>query len=252
MPSRQRERRLLRMLVASVADSALERATTLDRGRRAPLGPPPGPRRAGWSSWACSPIGSTTSSSPLAGRPDVPLQVHARYIAHRDPRRLRHRRHSSSVAPWQTGVYWAKRRPAPTSSPSPWTRPAASSRRRTRYRDYAISRDLIHWESQSVTRADSDDRPPLPGARPARHRRSCSSPASAPTTAPSGSSAPPPTCSHESEMPDGHHLAAARIPCRATSSQRSPPPWRERRRCEQLGTRVCRPALSGGRLRSQE
>src|SRR4029079_12042476 len=26
----------------------------------------------------------------------------------------------------------------------------------TRYRDYAISRDLIHWESQSVTRADSE------------------------------------------------------------------------------------------------
>ena len=26
----------------------------------------------------------------------------------------------------------------------------------TRYRDYAVSRDLIHWESQSATRADSD------------------------------------------------------------------------------------------------
>ena len=25
----------------------------------------------------------------------------------------------------------------------------------TRYRDYAISRDLIHWESQSTTRADN-------------------------------------------------------------------------------------------------
>jgi hypothetical protein len=26
----------------------------------------------------------------------------------------------------------------------------------TRYRDYAISRELIHWESQGITRADSD------------------------------------------------------------------------------------------------
>ena len=26
----------------------------------------------------------------------------------------------------------------------------------TQYKDFAISRDLIHWESQSVTRADSD------------------------------------------------------------------------------------------------
>ena len=34
----------------------------------------------------------------------------------------------------------------------------------TRYRDYAISRDLIHWESQSVTRADSDT-----GCRYQRH-----------------------------------------------------------------------------------
>jgi hypothetical protein len=28
-----------------------------------------------------------------------------------------------------------------------------------RYRDYAISRDLIHWESQSATRADSETGP---------------------------------------------------------------------------------------------
>jgi hypothetical protein len=26
----------------------------------------------------------------------------------------------------------------------------------TRYRDYAVSRELIHWESQSSTRADSE------------------------------------------------------------------------------------------------
>jgi hypothetical protein len=26
----------------------------------------------------------------------------------------------------------------------------------TRYRDYAISQDLFHWESQSLTRADSE------------------------------------------------------------------------------------------------
>ena len=26
----------------------------------------------------------------------------------------------------------------------------------TRYKDYAISRELIHWESQSVTRSDSE------------------------------------------------------------------------------------------------
>ena len=36
----------------------------------------------------------------------------------------------------------------------------------TRYRDYAISRELIHWESQSITRADS-----ATGRRYQRHAR---------------------------------------------------------------------------------
>jgi hypothetical protein len=35
----------------------------------------------------------------------------------------------------------------------------------TRYRDYAISRELIHWESQSITRADSET-----GQRYRRHK----------------------------------------------------------------------------------
>lgn len=35
----------------------------------------------------------------------------------------------------------------------------------TRYRDYAISRELIHWESQSSTRADSET-----GQRYRRHK----------------------------------------------------------------------------------
>ena len=63
----------------------------------------------------------------------------------------------------------------------------------TRYRDYAISRELIHWESQSTTSVDSDDRPALHQPRERRARTSCSSPGSVPTTARSGASAPPAT-----------------------------------------------------------
>jgi uncharacterized protein DUF3427 len=59
------------------------------------------------------------------------------------------------VAPWQTGVYWAKEARADLLA---FTLDKTSGHFSppTRYRDYAISRHLIHWESQSVTRADSE------------------------------------------------------------------------------------------------
>ena len=75
----------------------------------------------------------------------------------------------AKVAPWQTGVYWAKDARADlfaftldkTTGQFPPT---------TRYRDYAISRDRIHWESQSSTRAESET-----GRRYQRHREQGSS-----------------------------------------------------------------------------
>jgi hypothetical protein len=90
----------------------------------------------------------------LSTHPDVPLAVHARYsrleilaafgIGDR-----------AKVAPWQTGVYWA--RDAKTDLFA-FTLDKTSGQfsPTTRYRDYAISRELIHWESQSSTRADSE------------------------------------------------------------------------------------------------
>ena len=61
---------------------------------------------------------------------------------------------SAKVAPWQTGVYWAANAQADLFA---FTLDKTSGQfsPTTRYRDYAISPDLIHWESQSVTRADS-------------------------------------------------------------------------------------------------
>ena len=91
---------------------------------------------------------------PLAGHPDVPLAVHARYT------RIEILAafgvgDGAKVAPWQTGVYWAKEAKADLLA---FTLDKTSGHfsPTTRYRDYAISRDLIHWESQSVTRADSE------------------------------------------------------------------------------------------------
>jgi len=90
----------------------------------------------------------------LDNHPDVPLKVHARYTRVEilaafgvgD---------AAKVAPWQTGVYWAKEAKADLLA---FTLDKTSGQfsPTTRYRDYAISRELIHWESQSVTRADSD------------------------------------------------------------------------------------------------
>ena len=91
---------------------------------------------------------------PLAGRPEIPLMVHARYT------RIEIMGafgvgEGAKVAPWQTGVYWAKEAKTDLLA---FTLDKTSGHfsPTTRYRDYAISRDLIHWESQSVTRADSD------------------------------------------------------------------------------------------------
>lgn len=90
----------------------------------------------------------------LAGHPDVPLQVHARYT------RIEILAafgigDVAKVAPWQTGVYWAKDGAADLLA---FTLDKTSGQfsPTTRYRDYAVSRELIHWESQSTTGADSE------------------------------------------------------------------------------------------------
>ncbi len=85
---------------------------------------------------------------------EVPLRVHARYsrleilAAFRtEPR--------AKVPAWQTGVHWI---PEAKADLFAFTLDKTSGQfsPTTRYRDYAISSQLIHWESQSATRADSD------------------------------------------------------------------------------------------------
>ncbi len=91
----------------------------------------------------------------LATHSDVPLQIHAKYT------RLEILAAfgvgdgaSAKVAPWQTGVYWAAdARTDLLAFTLDKTRGQFSPT--TRYRDYAISRDLIPWASQSGTHADT-------------------------------------------------------------------------------------------------
>jgi hypothetical protein len=84
----------------------------------------------------------------------VPLRAHARYtrnevLAAFDVGR------GAKPPPWQTGVLWE---PGTRSDLFAFTldKSVGGFSPTTRYRDYAISRDLIHWESQSATSVDSD------------------------------------------------------------------------------------------------
>jgi hypothetical protein len=84
----------------------------------------------------------------------VPLQVHGRY-SRIEILAAFGIGSGAKVAPWQTGVYWADEAKADLLA---FTLDKTSGQfsPTTRYRDYAISRDLVHWESQSVTRADGE------------------------------------------------------------------------------------------------
>ncbi len=99
----------------------------------------------------------------LVRHPDVPLHVHARYSRIEILAAFGIGDHAK-VAPWQTGVYWAKDAGADLFAFT-LDKTTGQFSPTTRYRDYAISRELIHWESQSTTRADSET-----GQRYQRHR----------------------------------------------------------------------------------
>jgi superfamily II DNA or RNA helicase/HKD family nuclease len=90
---------------------------------------------------------------PPADLEDVPLQVHARYTRGEILAALGEG-DGVSPPPWREGVYHAQAaRTDVLAFTLDKTNGAFSPT--TRYRDYAISRELIHWESQSTTRADS-------------------------------------------------------------------------------------------------
>jgi superfamily II DNA or RNA helicase len=84
----------------------------------------------------------------------VPLVVHARYTR---TEILAAFNVGSGVKPptWQSGVWWDE--PSQTDLFAfTLDKSAGSFSPTTRYRDYAISPELIHWESQSTTSLDSD------------------------------------------------------------------------------------------------
>lgn len=147
-----RERRSLRMLVVQLLDRVAESETTLAEGARL--------------LWKYSAVRAELVelfevlidriphvALPLDVLPEVPLSVHARYS------RLEMLAACATddkvkVRPWREGLYYDK---ALKADLFVFTLDKTSGQfsPTTRYRDYAISRELIHWESQSTTPADS-------------------------------------------------------------------------------------------------
>ena len=148
-----REQRLLRMLVGSLVSGAVSKDTPLGEGA-ALLWSHPQVRAELLDLLEVLAARIEHVPVPLSTHLDVPLEVHARYtrveiLAAFDVGE------GAKVAPWQTGVYWASNARADLFAFT-LDKTTGQFSPTTRYRDYAISPDLIHWESQSVTRADSE------------------------------------------------------------------------------------------------
>lgn len=91
---------------------------------------------------------------PLSTHPDVPLSVHARYTR-RETLAAFAIGGGLKTAEWREGVRWL---PNARVDLLAFTLDKTSGRfsPTTRYRDYAISQTLLHWESQSGTRETSE------------------------------------------------------------------------------------------------
>ncbi len=93
-------------------------------------------------------------TKPLDVLPDVPLRVHARYT------RLEilaacGAGEGAKVPTWREGVRYEEDLPADLLAFT-LDKTDGQFSPTTRYRDHAISRELIHWESQSLTPEDSE------------------------------------------------------------------------------------------------
>lgn len=166
----ERDRRLLRMLVASLVDKVVPKSTSLAdgcarvwahpwiRGELLDLFDVLAARidhvAVGLDDCVRPGGGDVGDAARRNDLSDVPLQVHARYTRIEILAAFGIGA-GAKVPPWQTGVYWA---PDARADLLAFTLDKSTGHfsPTTRYRDYAVSRELIHWESQSATRADSE------------------------------------------------------------------------------------------------
>jgi superfamily II DNA or RNA helicase/HKD family nuclease len=148
----ERERRLAHMLVAAIADRVITRETTVQDAIDL-LWQHPQARAELLELVRMLHARVDHIHTALTTHPDVPLQVHARY-SRIEILAAFGLSAGAKIAAWQSGVYEAKSANAELFAFT-LDKSSGGFSPTTRYRDYAISRTLIHWESQSSTRADS-------------------------------------------------------------------------------------------------
>lgn len=151
--SSEREDRLLRMLLGQLLDQVSDGDLSVGDGA-AILWAHPQIRRELGELFEVLEERVAHITPNLGVLPDVPLHVHARYT------RIEilaacGKGEGAKVMSWQTGVMYLDEMPADLLAFT-LDKTSGAFSPTTRYRDFAISRDLIHWESQSVTRADSE------------------------------------------------------------------------------------------------
>jgi hypothetical protein len=149
----EKQRRLLRMLVASLVDTVADREVSLQDATALLWRHP---QVLAELRELLDVLADRIEHVPihLTGSTDVPLVIHARYT--RIEMLAAFKVGIGATTPlWQAGVYWAAEEKTDLLA---FTLDKTSGKfsPTTRYRDYAISPSLVHWESQSGTRADSD------------------------------------------------------------------------------------------------
>ena len=144
------ERRLARMLVANLADQVLKKDTSLQSAIDLVWAHP---QVIAELTELLDVLGDTQDHLQHQPLPDTPLQVHAQYTRIEILAAVGEGT-AAKTPQWREGVYDAK---AAGVDLLVFTLDKTSGdfSPTTRYRDYAINRDLIHWESQSTTSADS-------------------------------------------------------------------------------------------------
>lgn len=144
------EQRLARMLLANIAATALERSASLQEAidlvwRH--------PQVIAESLELFEVLNGRVDHLHRGVLPGVPLQIHAQYT--RVEILAAVGEGTSAITPqWREGVYDAKGAGADLLAFT-LDKTSGDFSPTTRYRDYAISPNIIHWESQSGTRADS-------------------------------------------------------------------------------------------------
>ena len=157
-----REDRLLRMLLSQLLDQVTGAADMALSDGAAMLWSHPQVRRELDELFDILEDRVSHLTPQLEVLPDVPLHVHARYT------RIEILAACGvgvnvKAESWREGVKYVEALPADLLAFT-LDKTSGGFSPTTRYRDYAISRELIHWESQSVTRAVSE-----PGQRYQSH-----------------------------------------------------------------------------------